>query len=415
MVARARSGLALAVLAAVALGGLAGGCGVGFKMPTENRQNRTIAGQGTYQRIATWTGMANIQDILLTPSGELYLLFQDPVAKRGEVRRYPLSSPQPLTVFPGLRNPTAMCFGGNRIFVLDQGDTSAARTDFPCTYWAEYKADIDTITVPLGITSGFTRPIANLAAYWHVREYYLDGTQVKNPDGTPMSFTDTSFAWVNGVAADASGRVYVAGVIIYCHVDPFEDAKRTLEHQYRIRRYQRGSGDRFVTDGPWRRDGVIDGIHRVGAYVVTEGTGIGSTRDPRGMQWSDAQGPALYFADLGNNQVQKYGDPSGSASSFKLFGGAGPDSMLFSQPMDVAVDSAGFVYVVDTQPQMLPRSRRVLRFDPNGNFVQRVDWNRGEALTDSLTRPVAVAADNSQVYIADRGAGGRVLRYRRRD
>jgi DNA-binding beta-propeller fold protein YncE len=404
----ARTRTALAVLAAAVLVAAAGGCGVPFKLPTETRVNRTIAGQGTYQRIATWTGMANIQDVLLTPSGELFLLFQDPLARRGQVYRYPQSTPTPIRELVGSMNPTAVCFGGNRVFVLDQGDTSLARTDLPCPYYAEYKADVDTVTIPL---HGFSRPIANLAAYWHVREYYLDGRPVLDGSGGIASFTDTSFAWVTGVAADVAPdgtrRVYVAGVIIYCHVDPFDDHVRTLEYRYRIRRYVPGGGDRFVTDGSWRRDA---------SYLVTEGTGFGSTRDPRGMQWSDARSPALYFADKGNDQVQKYGDPAGYASSFKLdIGGAGPDSMLLSQPLDVAVDSAGFVYLVDSQPQAEVRHRRVLRYDPEGNFVQRVDWNRGEVMTDSLTCPVAVAADNRQVYIADRGAGGRVLRYWRRD
>jgi DNA-binding beta-propeller fold protein YncE len=71
------------------------------------------------------------------------------------------------------------------------------------------------------------------------------------------------------------------------------------------------------------------------------------------------------------------------------------------------VDSAGYVYMVDAGHQ------RVLRYDPDGGFVQRVDWNIGEE-KEPLARPVAVAADNRQVYIADRGAG-QVLRFRRRD
>jgi hypothetical protein len=390
MGARARHRLAV-VLFAAALAGLTFGCGTTFKLPTENRTNRSTAGKGTYLKIATWTGMTNIQDILLAPSGELFLLFQDTVARRGEVHRYPQSVPTPLsTTFPGLLNPTALCFGGNRIFVLDQGDSSAARgSNLPCLYTTEYNADVDTAALTL---QGFSRPITNVAAYWHVREYLLDGNLVN-------SFTDTTFAWVSGIAADASGRVYVAGVIMYCRVDPYNDHVRTLEYQYRIRRYVPGSGNRYVIDGPWRKDLT---------YVLLQGTGFGATMDPRGMQWSAPQGPALYFADFGNNQVQRFGDPSGGAPSFKLnLGGAGSDSMLLSQPVDVAVDSAGYVYVVDAG------NLRVLRYDSNGNFVQRVDLNPGD-VGPVLSRPAAVAADNRQVYIADRGAA-QVLRYRRRD
>jgi hypothetical protein len=56
---------------------------------------------------------------------------------------------------------------------------------------------------------------------------------------------------------------------------------------------------------------------------------------------------------------------------------------------------------------------RVLRYDPDGGFVQRVDRNPDD-VGPGLTLPVAVAADNRQVYIANRGAG-QVLRYRRQD
>ena len=396
---------ALAALAAILLAVVAAGCGITYKMPTETRENRGIPGAGTYQRIDTWTGMAGIQDILLTPSGELFLLFQDPVARRGHVYRYPQSVPTPLAELTGPANdptaawdPAAVGFGGNRVFVLDQGDTSAARVDRPSEYFAEYKADADTTTVPL---HGFSRPIARLGAYWHVREYYLDGRPVPDGSGGVAGFTDTSFAWVSGVAADVAPdgtrRVYVAGVILFCNVDPFDDHVRTLEFRYRIRRYLPGGGDRFVV-GPWRRDRT---------YLVIEGTGFGSAKDPRGMQWSAAQGPALYFADRGNNQVQKYGDPAGSSTSFKLdIGGTGADSLLLVQPLDVAVDSAGCVYLVDAG------NLRVLRYGPWGDFVQRVDGVHPSDVGRPLLGPVAVAADNRQVYVADRGAG-EVRRYRR--
>ncbi len=392
MAARARHRLALALLAAAALGGLAVGCGTTFKLPTEIRGSSSTAQQGTYQKIDTWRGMTNIQDILLTSGGELFMVFQDPLTRTGQVRQFPQSNKVPLsTNFPGLLNPTAICSGANRVFVLDQGDTSAARITLPdsCQYVAELNADVDSTRLPL---YGFKRPIANIAAYWHVREYLLDGTPVD-------AFTDTSFAWVNGVAADALGRVYVSGVILYASVDPFQSAVTYIDFRSRIRRYVRGTGDRFVVGGQWRRDPT---------YVILDGTGFGSTKDPRGMQWADAQGPALTFADRGNDQVQKFGDPAGGASSYKLdFGGSGPDSMLLSQPVDVAVDSAGYLYMVDAG------NSRVLRYDPDGRFVQRVDWNVGEVLVP-LTGPVSVAADNRQVYIANRGAA-EVLRYRRRD
>jgi sugar lactone lactonase YvrE len=404
---RIRPVLALLAGAALASGVLAG-CGSQFTLPTENRENRSFGTPGSYQLTQIWMGMSNVKDILLTPSGELYIVTQRD--GRGVVHRYPQSGglndshvPQPLgTTFAGVINPTAICFGGNHLFVLDQGDTSAARSDFSCLYTAEYTADVDTAAITL---QGFSRPITNLSRYWHVREYQLDGKPLS-------SFSDTTFAWVTGIAADASGRVYVGGLVMYCDVDPYNDHVRTLEYRYRVRRYLKGgTPDRFVTDEnlpcPWHKD--LDGYPE--HYRVLEGTGFGSTKDPQGMQWATVTGPALYFADMGNNQVQKYADPVGGWSSFKLdIGGAGPDSMLLSQPVDVAVDSAGCVYLVDAG------NRRVLRYNPDGGFIQRVDRTPKDsaAVVPYLVQPSAVAADNRQVYIADRGAG-MVLHYWRLD
>ncbi len=415
-----------ALLAALALAALVAGCGTSFKVPTESRTGRTQPGKGTYQLYDTWTQMPNVKDVLLTPSGELFILFQDDVTKTGRVERYPQSKPQsaphptPFSArFDGLVNPTAICFGANRLFVLDQGDSSVARITQPSDrlYFAEANADLDTNVTTI---RGFARPIrllqeadttvtprrerlADLSSYWHVREYLLDGTYVG-------SFTDTSFAYVTGIAADAQGRVYVGGTIMYCRVDPFSSQTRSLEYRYRIRRYVQGAPDprywRFVLDGAWHKDLT---------YRLLEGTGFGATNDPQGMQWADPPwsdagpvGPGIYFADRGNDQVQKYADPAGMAQSFKLdIGGSGPDSMLLSRPVDVAVDSAGFVYMVDGGHQ------RVLRYDSDGRFFQRVDRNPDEPAMP-LVQPTGVAADNRQVYVVDRG-NGQVLRFWRRD
>ena len=366
--------------ALIALAGLARGCGTKFELPTENRTNRTIPGASTYQMIKTRTDLDGIRDILLTPSGELYLLIQKNGA--GRVLEFPPGLDAPLsTTFSGLQNPAALCFGANRVYVLDQGDTAAARTNFECVYTAD-----------CGTLLGFSRPITNLDAYWHVRSFELDG-------GPPAGgFTDTTFAWVNGIAADAQGRVYVSGVINYCDVDPFDPRRKTLESRFRIFRYQRGiAGGSVIGDG-WQRDT---------GYEIAEGTGIGFTLDPRGMQWAPIGGAALYFADLGNNEVQKFADPSSFATSFKIdIGGSGTDSVRLVSPMDVAVDSAGYVYVADTG------NHRVLRYAPDNAFVQRVDIE-ADAFQQRLDQPVAVAANNDQVYVAD-PARNEVVRYRRR-
>lgn len=367
-------GLGLALLAA--------GCGTQFDLPTERREVRTTAGAGTYQMIKTRAGLAGIWDVLLTPTGELYLVFKATAGNPARVQRYPQELIAPLSAsFPGLLNPGAICFGSNKLFVLDQGDTAAARTDLPTLYTAD-----------CGPVAGFSRPIADLSKYWHVVEFELNGGPALG------GFTDTTFVWVNGVAADALGRVYVSGVEIYCRVDPFDTRIKTLDTQYKIKRYERGPASGSVIGDNWRLDAT---------YQVVEGTGIGSTIDPHGMQWASATGAALYFADTGNHQVQKFADPASPSPSFKIdFGGSGPDSIHLATPVDVAVDSAGSVYVADFGNQ------RVLRYTPEGEFVQRVDIEK-DAYDRLLEAPIAVAADNNQVYVADRDHA-EVVRYRRR-
>src|SRR5205814_7214571 len=141
---------------------------------------------------------------------------------------------------------------------------------------------------------------------------------------------------------------------MHCFPDPFDSRLRTIDNEYRIYRYEPGTGDHYVVGG-WRRDP---------SFEIVEGTGIGSSQDPRGLSWSAATGAALFFADHGNNEAQKYALLGGN--SFKLdFCDADTTSLV--QPTDAAVDDEGNVYVVDAGNQ------RVLRFDPQGReCVQRV-------------------------------------------
>jgi hypothetical protein len=64
------------------------------------------------------------------------------------------------------------------------------------------------------------------------------------------------------------------------------------------------------------------------------------------------------------------------------------------------------VYVADTG------NRRVLRYGPDQSYVQRVDVE-ADAQGQALVNPIAVAADDSLVYVGDRTLG-KVIRYKRR-
>jgi hypothetical protein len=376
---------ALALLAVLVLAG----CGASLPLPFEIPKGREIPPDGSYQMIDTWTeadGMSGIRDILITQGlgSQLFMVFNHGgtgLAPRGEVRAYPFTRPQPITsiVFPGLFNPVALAAGGGRVFVLDQGDTCIARADT--------------------ISGNCNTPnrVSNLGAYWRVRQYGLLG--MRSPADT-SSFTDTTMAFVEGIAADDRGRVYVSGTAIVLVVDPNDSRFITRQYQFRVYRY---------APGP-RPDGVPDrnmpgsNWHRDTTFVVEEGSGLGTLIDPRGLFWSPAGGGALYAADFGKNLVQKLSDAFPSTGFLQLDGGQ--TGQTFRGPTDVAVDLSGFIYALDNG------TRRVLRYDPAGDYIQQVNLER-DAQGDSLVNPIAVAADDSLVYIGD-ATLRKVVRYKRR-
>jgi len=270
--------------------------------------------------------------------------------------------------------------------VLDAGDSCLARTDpaAPGVCDPGYQAQ--------------GRRITNLAATWRVREYGLLGGD------TISTFTDTTMADVAGIAADDQGRVYVAGSAIIYVPDPNDDRIRTRRLLYRIYRYLRGP--RYPGVIPVPRDPFMPGAnwHRDTTFVVEEGSGLGTLVDPRGLYWSSAGGAALYAADFGKNWVQKL-DPSQSSAGFYFLDG-GRSGEAFNGPTDVVVDLQGFLYLCDTG------NRRVVRYAADQEYVQTVNVEP-DAQGQDLMNPIAVAADDSLVYVAD-GDLAKVIRYQRR-
>jgi DNA-binding beta-propeller fold protein YncE len=381
----------LALFALALLVAVPAGCGSKFTLPNEVARDRAIPSDKSYQMLATWTGMNGVADILLTQGtgSQLFILFNTggSGAVRGDVKAFPLTRPTPLTsfVFRTLFNPVALCGGGDgvdlnsdrRVFVLDQGDTCLARRN--------------PTTGVCGDTTGrFTGRVTHLEDYWRVREYRLLAGD------TVSTFTDTTLAFVRGIAADRQGRVYVAGSAIVEIPSQADPNFRERVFSYRVYRYVRGGpADPNMPGAAWRRDPT---------WEVEQGSGIGSLEDPHGIFWGPAGGGALYAADFGKNWVQKLSDTQSSTGFYFLDGGQ--TDALFRGVEDVTADVQGFVYVADAG------NRRVLRFDPDGIYVQRVDVEPNSA-GNPLINPVAVAADDSLVYVADRDAA-QVIRYKRR-
>ena len=359
------------------------GCGKDFPLPTETPTGREYSTDKSYQMVATWKFGAGdtINDILLTQGGgsQLFLLFNHAgvgPGARGAVYGFALKAkpptPPPLAgiEFRTLFVPAALAASSNHVFVLDQGDTALARD-------------------PLD------GRISDLSSYWRVREFGLLGGD------TVSTFTDTSLAYVRGVAVDDHERVYVSGSAIVLVADPQDTRIFTRLFQYRVNRYLKvaGTGNDPYMPGTnkWVRDQN---------FIVEEGSGLGTLTDPRGLYWIGALnvgGQGLFAADFGKNWVQKLSDVLTSTGLYKI---DADSSSTLNGPVDVAADLAGYVYLTDTG------NGRVLRFDPYGQFVQRVDVEKdsdGQPLVD----PRALAADDSLVYVGDR-ATNKVMRYQRR-
>jgi DNA-binding beta-propeller fold protein YncE len=390
-----RASAILITIAAVA--GLAG-CGTDLPLPTE-RSGALVPSDKSYAMEATWTGMTDVRDILLTQSTgtQLFVLFNHGgtgAGVRGEVHSYARlratgpQTPLPDIDFPTLFNPVALASGGdglgganNRVFVLDRGDTCMARQNprsGSCT---------DT-------SGGWTNRVSHLEYFWRVREFGLLGRD------TLSTFTDTSMAFVSGIAADALGRVYVAGAAIARVQDTADPRLFTWTYVWRVNRYLRGQ--RY----PGVNDPYMPGTrfwHRDTTWLVRDGSGIGSVVDPRGLFWGTYGSGGLYTSDFGKSWVQEMSDVYPSTGLLRISAAADLD---LSGPLDVVADKQGFIYVVDSG------NKRVLRFDSSGEYVQSVDVEK-DAFGRSLLDPVAVAADDSLVFVGDAGLA-EVIRYKRR-
>jgi hypothetical protein len=383
---------AVALLAAAVV--LPLGCGGKYQLPTEVIKP-PIPLDKSYQMLQTWSKLPNLQDVLLV-QGLVITLYNwggSGHGERGKVVVYPLARPTELTgvSFPTLFNPVGLGVGGdgkghpaNTLFVLDQGDSCLARAN-PITGMCD-----DT-------TGDWNLRVRDFTAIWRVREYGLYGGD------TISTFTDTTMAWVRSVSGDADGNVYVSGLAIVLLEDQQDPRIRTRMLQSRIYRYIRGPRYPGVNPPDWRMPGA--NWHRDTSWVVEEGSGLGTVQDAHGIEWGPYAGGSLMVSDYGKNWIQKLNVTQANTGIFQI-GESGDPVSSFFQPADVATDAAGFIYICDNG------NRRIVRHDPGGAYVQRVDIEP-DADGQPLLEPIAVTANDSLVYVADHGRN-EIIRYKRR-
>jgi len=391
-----------AVVAVLALAAaiLAIACGGRFMQPTEVRSKVIVPTDKTYAMIATWRNLNHIKDIMITrgTGSQLFMLFNDPSLNgppsvpRGNVLLFPFTQPVPIgpPFFDpprGLFNPVAFGSAQSLLFILDEGDSCMAKTD-PQRGTCQ----------PDTTRNGRRSQIYDYTATWRVREFPITGGD------TISTFTDTSFAYVYGVAADGYGNVYVSGIAVVLDTLSTDQRIRTRKYTSRIYRYARGP--RYPGVVP--NDVLMPGAnwHRDSTWVVLDGTGTSSVNDPRGLQWTPTSGGALLVADHANNKAKLIGTTAGVVGLVKMDGSETPTGTNFNGPEDVAVDAGGDLYIVDRLNQ------RVLRYDGAGNYVVTVNTELN-ADSQPLLDPVAVGVNDSMAYVGDVGRG-QVIRYKRR-
>jgi Chitobiase/beta-hexosaminidase C-terminal domain/6-bladed beta-propeller/HYR domain/NHL repeat len=78
----------------------------------------------------------------------------------------------------------------------------------------------------------------------------------------------------------------------------------------------------------------------------------------------------------------------------RKWGSQGSDDGQFQEPVSIAIDSSGIIYVVDSG------NRRIQKFDNTGNFISK--WGSQGSGDGQFQRPYSIAIDSSgKVYVAD--------------
>jgi hypothetical protein len=342
----------------IGVGLVAAGCGTKFELPEQTPQTVT-PGEDTYFVKFRWAGFAGARDVLMTSGGQIFIAEPRPGAPDSlRVRIYQRSKvdPTPTGVeLPSLGRPIRLAEGDRgAIFVLDELTPPSVK---------QFTAD------GRFLVGSFSDPA------W--TEVVADTSRV---GGSIERVTSSEIA-LRGLAADRENSVYVAWTDSTFHLDrdlldtTRVDTTRTFVVSHRIVKY------------------TPDGIPL--ETIATEGSGAGFVDEPGGLE---ATSDGLLLADVNKNWIQLVATDQPSTPLLRLDGRNVPGDPEFLLPFDVAGDDSGSIYVADTG------KRRVLRFDRDGAFIQRVDL-AGDGATGLAVDPIALTANTALVYVLDAGLG----------
>ena len=156
-------------------------------------------------------------------------------------------------------------------------------------------------------------------------------------------------------------------------------------------------GNVYVTD---YGDARVEKFTGTGTFITTWGS-FGSDNGLFNGPWGIAvdSGGNVYVADDGNNRVQKF---TSTGKFITTWGMSGSDPGQFNLPAGVAVDALGNVYVTDSG------NSRVERFTNTGTYLSQLGCPTGycprSASPGQFNNPVGVAVDSvGNVYVVDAG------------
>ncbi|HWB59978.1 MAG TPA: protease pro-enzyme activation domain-containing protein [Chthoniobacteraceae bacterium] len=203
----------------------------------------------------------------------------------------------------------------------------------------------------------------------------LAGQQL-NPGWEDGSGTNAIFAYPSGAAIDSSGNVYIA--------DFLNDVIRKVTP----------SG---LTSSPYGQPEVTGSAN---------GSGTNATFNTPNSVAIDTSGN-IYVADSSNSTIRKI-TTSGSVSLLAgkpgrtgTTNGSGT-AARFNNPQGVAVDGAGNVYVADTGNNLIRKITASGSVSTLAGVSGTLGWKDGSAASALFNNPISVAADSAgNVYVAD--------------
>jgi sugar lactone lactonase YvrE len=222
-----------------------------------------------------------------------------------------------------------------------------------------------------------------------------------------------SFYYPAGVAVDGSGNVYVADYYNQMiRLITSGGAVTTLAHipNYSNGVAVTPAGTVYETESTLIRVITSAGVTSVLAGVATlgstDGTGtMASFYNPHGVA-VDASGN-VFVADTNNNRIRKI-TPDGVVTTLAGTGGSGStngvaSTATFNNPQGVAVDGSNNIYVADTGNNLIRKVTAAglvitLAGSGSGSVLD------GPGLLAKFNQPIGIAVDSSgKIYVADFG------------